>query len=150
MLEKEDTGSDPEWPQKVVENLLLEEEQKEEKLYLLKMIKLESLKKSDHFKLVLNGKKIHTNFYSIFATKNFLKSKKNRLLISFVTKKKIGNAIKRNRIRRKLKAITVKILKIKGAINTNYTYIIICKTKSYTEKYDKIFLEMQRSFKKLN
>ena len=78
------------------------------------MIKLESLKKSDHFKQVLNGKKIHTNFYSIFATKNFLKSKKNTLLISFITKKKIGNAVKRNRIRRKLKAITGKILKIKG------------------------------------
>ncbi len=123
---------------------------REEKLYQHKMIKLESLKKSNHFKLVLNGKKIHTDFYSIFATKNFLKSKKNRLLISFVTKKKIGNAVKRNRIRRKLKAITVKILKIKGAININYTYIIICKTKSYTEKYDKIFLQMQKSFKKLN
>ena len=114
------------------------------------MIKLESLKKSDHFKLVLKGKKVHTKFYSIFATKNFLKLKKNTLLISFVAKKKIGNAVKRNRIRRKLKAITQKILKIKGAINTNYTYIIICKTKSYTEKYDKIFLEMQKSFNKLN
>jgi len=129
---------------------LLEDELKEEKPYQLKMIKLESLKKSDHFKLVLNGKKIHTNFYSIFATKNFLKLKKNTLLISFVTKKKIGNAVKRNRIRRKLKAIMVKILKIKGAININYTYIIICKTKSYTEKYDQIFLEMKKSFKKLN
>ena len=114
------------------------------------MIKLESLKKSDHFKNVLNGKKFHTNFYSIFATKNFLKPNKNRLLISFITKKKIGNAVVRNKIRRKLKAITMKILKIKGAINTNYTYIIICKTNSYTEKYDKIFLEMQKSFKKFN
>ena len=114
------------------------------------MIKLESLKKGDHFRLVLNGKKIHTNFYSIFATKNFLKSKKKTLNISFVAKKKIGNAVKRNRIRRKLKAITQKILKIKGAININYTYIIICKTKSYTEKHDKIFLEMQKSFKKLD
>ena len=139
-----------EWLQKVEESLLLEDEQKEENLYLLKMIKLESLKKSDHFKLVLKGKKTHTNLYSIFATKNFLKPKKNRLFISFITKKKIGNAVKRNRIRRKLKAITGKILKIKGAINTNYTYIIICKTKSYTENYDKIFLEMQKSFKKLN
>ena len=138
------------WLLKAEESLLLEDEQKEEKLYQPKMIKLESLKKSDHFKLVLNGKKVHTNFYSIFATKNFLKLKKNTLLISFVAKKKIGNAVKRNRIRRKLKAITQKILKIKGAINTNYTYIIICKTKSYTEKYDKIFLEMQKSFKKLN
>ena len=139
-----------EWLQKVEESLLLEDEQKEEKLYQPKMIKLESLKKSDHFKLVLNGKKVHTNLYSIFASKNFLKLNKNTLLISFVAKKKIGNAVKRNRVKRKLKAITEKILKIKGAINTNYTYIIICKTKSYTEKYDKIFLEMQKSFKKLN
>jgi ribonuclease P protein component len=134
----------------VAENLSLEDEQKEEKQYLPKMIKLESLKKSEHFKHVLTGKKLHTNFYSIFATKNFLKPKKKKLFISFVAKKKIGNAVKRNRIKRKLKAITLKILKIKGAINTNYTYIIICKTKSYTEKYDKIFLEMQKSFKKLN
>ena len=132
------------------EKLSLEDEQKEEKQYLPKMIKLESLKKSEHFKHVLTGKKLHTNFYSIFATKNFLKPKKKKLFISFVAKKKIGNAVKRNRIKRKLKAITLKILKIKGAINTNYTYIIICKTKSYTEKYDKIFLEMQKSFKKLN
>ena len=129
---------------------MLEDEQKEEKLYQPKMIKLESLKKSDHFKLVLNGKKVHTNLYSIFATKNFLNPNKNTLLVSFITKKKIGNAVMRNRIRRKLKAITQKILKIKGAININYTYIIICKTKSYTEKYDKIFLEMKKSFKKLN
>ena len=60
-----------EWLQKVEESLLLEDELKEENLYLLKMIKLESLKKSDHFKLVLKGKKTHTNLYSIFATKNF-------------------------------------------------------------------------------
>ena len=53
------------------ESLLHEDELKEENPYLLKMIKLESLKKSDHFKLVLNGKKTHTNLYSIFATKNF-------------------------------------------------------------------------------
>ena len=113
------------------------------------MIKLESLKKSDHFKLVLNGKKIHTNFYSIFATKNFLKPKKNKLLISFVTKKKIGNAVKRNRIRRKLKAITVKILKIKGAINLNYTYIVFGKTKAYFAKHDELFEEMMKGFKKI-
>ena len=113
------------------------------------MIKLESLKKGDHFKLVLNGKKIHTNFYSIFATKNFLKINKKNLVISFVTKKKIGNSVKRNKIKRRLKAITTKILKIKGAINLNYTYIIICKAKSYSEKNDKILFEMERSFKKL-
>ena len=122
---------------------------REENVYQHKMIRLESLKKSEHFKFVLKGKKIHTDFYSMFTIKNFFKVKKNILIISFVTKKKIGNAVKRNKIRRKLKAIVVKISKIKGAINVNYTYIVICKTKSYSEKYDKIFLEMQKSFKKI-
>ena len=113
------------------------------------MAKLESLKKSDHFKLTLKGKKLHTNLFSMFATKNFLKTNTNKLIISFVAKKKIGNSVRRNRIKRRLKAITVKILKIKGAINLNYTYIIICKTKSYTENYGKIYFEMKKSFKKI-
>jgi len=128
---------------------LQEDGQKDEKPYRHKMTKLESLKKSDHFKLTLKGKKLHTNLFSMFATKNFLKTSTNKLIISFVAKKKIGNSVRRNRIKRRLKAITVKILKIKGAINLNYTYIIICKTKSYTENYDKIYFEMKKSFKKI-
>ena len=44
-------------------------------------------------------------------------------------KKKIGNAVKRNKIKRKLKAIVIKLLKIKGAINYNYTYIVFGKNK---------------------
>ena len=42
-------------------------------------------------------------------------------------KKKIGNAVKRNKIRRKLKSSVIKLLKIKGAINKNYTYIVFEK-----------------------
>jgi RNase P protein component len=49
------------------------------------MIKLESLKKNDHFKLTLKEKKVHSDFFSIFAAKNFINSKdKNLLHISFV------------------------------------------------------------------
>ena len=78
------------------------------------MVKLESLKKSNQFKRALKEKKIHTNYFSVFAAKNFYKPKhKTNLLISFVMKKKIGNAVKRNKIRRKLKAIVQKLLKKK-------------------------------------
>ena len=78
------------------------------------MVKLESLKKSNQFKKLLKEKKIHTDYFSIFAAKNFLSPKqKTNLLISFVMKKKIGNAVKRNKIRRKLKAIVQKLLKKK-------------------------------------
>ena len=112
------------------------------------MVKLESLKKSSQFINVLKEKKTHTEYFSIFAAKNTI-SKKNKLLISFVVKKKIGNAVKRNRIRRKFKAIVNKLLKIKGAIDSNYTYIVFGKVKAYEEKNDILYSEMQKSFKKI-
>ena len=114
------------------------------------MIKLESLKKNNHFKLALKEKKVHTDFFSIFAVKNFLPKKNNDILfISFVMKKKIGNAVKRNKIRRKLKAIVVQLLKKRGAINKNYTYIVFGKSKAYIEKYNIISPAMIKCFNKI-
>ena len=114
------------------------------------MVKLESLKKSSHFKIALKEKRFNTDFFSIFVAKNFIKSKsKNTLKISFVMKKKIGNATKRNRIKRKLKAIVLKLSKIKGAINYNYTYIVFGKTKAYEEKHNTLLSEMTKIFKKI-
>jgi len=113
------------------------------------MIKLESLKKNNHFKLALKEKKVHSDFFSIFAAKNFISSKNKSLLhISFVMKKKIGNAVKRNKIRRRLKAIVYNLLKIKGAINTNYTYIVFGKSKAYEKDHKILFSEMQEKFNK--
>jgi len=139
-----------EWLLKVAKNLLPDDELKVEKLSQLKMVKLESLKKSNHFKITLKERKTHTDFFSIFAAKNTIKPKTKNLIISFVMKKKIGNAVKRNKIRRKLKAIVQKLLKIKGAINSNYTYIVFGKTKSFSEKHEKLFDAMTKSFKKLD
>ena len=115
------------------------------------MVKLESLKKSNQFKKALKEKKVHSEYFSIFAAKNFYKPKyKNNLLISFVMKKKIGNAVKRNKIRRKLKAIVHKLLKKRGAINRDYTYIVFGKSNAYTKEQNVIMLEMTKSFKKLS
>jgi hypothetical protein len=36
------------------------------------MVRLESLKKNNHFKLALKEKKNHTDFFSIFGANNFL------------------------------------------------------------------------------
>ena len=111
---------------------------------------LESLKKSNQFKKALKEKKVHTNYFSIFVAKNFFKQKyKKNLLISFVMKKKIGNAVKRNKIRRKLKAIVQKLLKKRGAINKDYTYIVFGKSNAYAQKQDKILPLMEKSFSKL-
>jgi len=114
------------------------------------MLKLLSLKESNHFKLVLKKRKIHTDFFSLYAAKNFIKSKnKNILRISFVIKKKIGTAVKRNRIKRKLKAIVLNLLKIKGAINHDYTYIVFGKSKAYEENNKNLQEIMIKSFKKI-
>ena len=114
------------------------------------MVKLESLKKSNQFKKALKERKIHTEYFSIFAAKNFFKSKYSaNLLISFVMKKKIGNAVKRNKIRRKLKANVQKLLKKKGAINRDYTYIVFGKSNAYTQKQDVLLPLMEKSFSKL-
>ena len=114
------------------------------------MVKLESLKKSNQFRKALKEKKIHTDYFSIFAAKNFIKTKKEEsLIISFVMKKKIGNAVKRNKIRRKLKAITQKILKKRGAINRDYTYIVFGKSNAYAQKQNVLLPLMEKSFSKL-
>ena len=114
------------------------------------MVKLESLKKSNQFRKVLKEKKIHTEYFSIFAAKNFFKPKyKSNILISFVMKKKIGNAVKRNKIRRKLKANVQKLLKKKGAINRDYTYIVFGKSNANTQKQDVLLPLMEKSFSKL-
>ena len=114
------------------------------------MVKLESLKKSYQFRKTLKEKKVHSDFFSIYATKNFYKPKsKSNLLISFIMKKKIGNAVKRNKIRRKLKAIVQKLLKKRGAINKDYTYIVFGKSNAYAQKQDVLLPLMEKSFSKL-
>ncbi len=114
------------------------------------MVKLESLKKSNQFKRALTEKKTHTEYFSVFAAKNFFKPKlKSNLLISFVMKKKIGNAVKRNKIRRKLKAIVQKLLKKRGAINKDYTYIVFGKSNAYAQKQNVLLPLMEKSFSQL-
>ena len=114
------------------------------------MVKLESLKKSNQFKKALKEKKVHTEYFSIFAARNFFKPKiKTNLIISFVMKKKIGNAVKRNKIRRKLKANVQKLLKKRGAIDKDYTYIVFGKSNAYAQKQNVLLPLMENSFRKL-
>jgi ribonuclease P protein component len=114
------------------------------------MVRLESLKKSDQFKKTLKEKKFHSDFFSIFASKNFYKPKyKTDLLISFVMKKKIGNAVKRNKIRRKLKANVQKLLKKRGAISKDYTYIVFGKSNAYMQKQSVLLPLMEKCFNKI-
>jgi len=148
--------SDLGWEKKAVENLLPEEEQKEEKEYplnsVLKMIKFKSLNQSKQFIKILKKKKLSTKYFTIYFDKNLSAIKKNDrkiLNISFVMKKNVGNAVKRNKIKRKLKAIVQKILKEQQSLDLNYTYVIFGKNNVYKDKFPLIFREANDVFKRI-
>ena len=148
--------SDPEWKGRVGEKPLQEEEQKEEKNYLLKlsstMIKFKSLNQSKEFLKILKKKKLNTKYFTIYFDKDSinLKKKINKYLnISFVMKKNIGNAITRNRIKRKLKYAIQKISKESKIIDLNYTYVIFGKNNVYKDKFALVLREVNETFKKI-
>ena len=64
-------------------------------------------------------------------------------------KKKIGNAVTRNRIKRKLKSAVQKLLKEKKPIDLNYTYIIFGKNNVYKDKFALILNEVSETFKRI-
>ena len=66
--------------------------------------KILALSKNEDFKNLLRDRKISNKYVTIFFGK--LNNKNERMLnISFVTKKKIGNAVMRNKIKRRLRNI---------------------------------------------
>ena len=145
--------SDQECPQEEAESLLQEDVQKEEKDYQhnQEMTKLQSLKKNSHFETVLKNRVINNDLFSIYRVKNFIEEKntKKNLYISFVMRKKIGNAVKRNRIKRKLRSIVQKLLKINSGINLDYIYVIFGKDKAYNEYNNSLYEKMKKSFKSM-
>ena len=98
--------------------------------------KISSLSRSEDFKKLLNGKKISNPYSTIFFKK--ISSKNNKLLnASIVTKRKIGNAVKRNRIKRRFKQILNDAIK-KLNMNLNYSYLFIAKKNIYDAEYKMI------------
>ena len=109
--------------------------------------KILALSKNEEFKNLLKKKKISnmyvTIFYGILGNKN-----KKKFNISFVTKKKIGNAVKRNKIKRRLKNIFNDAVK-KISIKFNYSYLVIAKPTMLNSDYTNIKKTLFQSFKEI-
>ena len=136
----------------MVAKFFQEEEQKAEKKYRLKssfqMIKFKSLNRNKDFLKILKKRKLNTKYYTIYFDKNS-KNLNKYLNVSFVVKKKIGNAVTRNRIKRKLKNAIQKIMKESKLINLNYTYVIFGKNNVYKDKFADVLYEINETFKKI-
>tara|TARA_B100000963_G_C22085521_1_gene434120 strand:+ start:139 stop:483 length:345 start_codon:yes stop_codon:yes gene_type:complete len=106
-----------------------------------------ALSKNEEFKKLLNQKKVSNKYITIFF--GYLNDKnKNRLNISFVTKKKIGNAVKRNKIKRRLRNIMNDACK-EIPINLKYSYLVIAKPTMLNNEFKKIKETLFQEFSKL-
>ena len=116
------------------------------------MIKFKSLNQSKNFLEVLKKKKINTRYFTIYYKKNskIVNRNINKCLnISFVMKKNIGNAVIRNKIKRKLRSAVQKSLREKQLIDLNNTYVIFGKNNVYKDKFIFVLNEVNKTFEKI-
>ena len=109
--------------------------------------KILALSKNEEFKDLLKKQKLSNKYVTIFFGAINNKSNK-KLNISFVTKKKIGNAVKRNKIKRRLKNIMNEAIK-KISIKFDYSYLVIAKSTMLNSDYTNIKEALFESFNKI-
>ena len=109
--------------------------------------KITSLSKNEDFKSILGGKKISNKYLTIFFKKLSDKDYK-KLNLSFITKKKIGNAVKRNKIKRRLRNIMNDAAK-KIDLNLKYCYLLIAKISILNDPYEDIKQTLFSDFEKI-
>ena len=119
---------------------------KENKILTMKS-KILALSKNEEFKNLLKKKKVTNKYVTIFFDQ--LNNKNNkRLNISFVTKKKLGNAVKRNKIKRRLRDIMNDAFK-KISIKLDYSYLVIAKPTMLNSEFKDIKETLFEEFSKI-
>jgi ribonuclease P protein component len=109
--------------------------------------KIIALSKNEEFKTLLKKKKISNKYVTIFFG-SLNNKNKSKLNISFVTKKKLGNAVKRNKIKRRLRNIMNDAIK-KISINLHYSYLVIAKPSMLNNEFKNIKETLFREFEKI-
>ena len=109
--------------------------------------KIVALSKNEEFKNLLNQRKVSNKYVTIFFGK-LINKDNTKLNISFVLKKKIGNAVKRNKIKRRLRNITNEAVK-NISINYNYSFLVIAKPSMLNNEYKNIKETLFRDLEKI-
>ncbi len=110
-------------------------------------IKMVSLSNNEEFKSIIKGRKINNKYFTLFFKKQINNNTKF-LNISFVAKRKLGNAIKRNKIKRRLKNIMRDAIN-KISLNLNYSYLVIAKSTVLKDEYNIIKKTMFSNFESI-
>ena len=99
-----------------------------------------------NLKLFSKKKNIQSICYNFFW--KIRKKNNKKFNISFVTKKKIGNAVERNKIKRSLKNIMNDAIK-KISIKLHYSYLVIAKPTMLKNEFNNIKETLFQEFKKI-
>jgi len=107
-------------------------------------IKIEGIKSKREFKEVLDeGKKISSNYFFVFMMK---KKESNYFKVGFIITKKIGNAVLRNKIKRRIKEA---LRNIELNFNEGISIIFIVKKVILEKSYIEITQELIKVLRKV-
>ena len=108
---------------------------------------MEALKitKGLEYKLIVSrGKKINSNNFNL----QYMDTEKSSIRIGIIASKKLGNAVKRNYVKRRIKALFNKIL-LKNDIRIK-DYVIVGKKGILFEKFDSLYEELKLILKNID
>tara|TARA_B100001057_G_scaffold315732_1_gene315886 strand:+ start:2943 stop:3284 length:342 start_codon:yes stop_codon:yes gene_type:complete len=109
--------------------------------------KIVALSRNEEFKNLLKKKSVSNKYVTIFFGK--LQKKNNKKLnISFSVKRKIGNAVQRNKIKRRLRNIMNEAIK-KISINLDFSFLVIAKSTMLRSEFKNIKETLFQDFKKI-
>ena len=109
--------------------------------------KILALSNNKEFQELIKKKRISNKYITIYFGKLDNKDIK-KLNISFSVKKKIGNAVKRNKIKRRLKNIMNDAVK-RISINYNFSFLVIAKSTMLNNEFKNIKDTIFQDFKKI-
>ena len=100
--------------------------------------------KSLQYKLVVaNGKRIRSSNFNL----QYLTTEDKSIKIGITASKKLGNAVKRNYVKRRIRSLFFKLL-LKSTIHSKH-YVIIGKKGILFEKFDNLYEELKLIFKNI-
>lgn len=102
---------------------------------------METLKKTQQFQKIYQGKKVYTKYFIIFRKED----EKNRY--GFVTSKKVGKAVLRNRLRRLLREF---VRNNTDFFNSKFSYIFVVKRNDNLKDltYKEVYKDLKAGVKK--
>tara|TARA_B100000700_G_scaffold44693_1_gene46449 strand:- start:1140 stop:1475 length:336 start_codon:yes stop_codon:yes gene_type:complete len=108
------------------------------------MTNLQTIKSSRDFQLAKKGLFVRSQSFLIQA----YRSEEKLIRVGYTVSKQNGNAIIRNKIKRRLRSLAREILSVKGKLNWNY--VIIGKKNALNEDFINLKQEFQIALKNIH